>query len=98
MFFAIILDLAGGRPDAFARGAGEPAALGRGGCGVEAGGKYLLLGRGEERSGGRTKTALLANAMEAVIGAIYLDAGLEAARKLIEVRVIAPALDRCANN
>jgi ribonuclease III len=55
-------------------------------------GKFLLLGRGEERSGGRTKTALLANAMEAVIGAIYLDAGLEAARKLIEVRVIAPVI------
>ena len=47
-------------------------------------GKYLLLGRGEERSGGRIKTALLANAMEAVIGAVYLDAGLEAARGLIE--------------
>ena len=56
-------------------------------------GKYLLLGRGEERSGGRTKTALLANAMEAVIGAVYLDAGLEAARRLIEARVIAPMVD-----
>lgn len=55
-------------------------------------GKYLLLGRGEERSGGRAKTALLANAMEAVIGAIYLDAGLEAARKLIEDRVISPVI------
>ncbi len=53
-------------------------------------GNYLLLGHGEERSGGRTKTALLANAMEAVIGALYLDAGLEAARRLIESRVIAP--------
>lgn len=55
-------------------------------------GKYLLLGRGEERSGGRTKTALLANAMEAVIGALYLDAGLETARRLIEERVIAPVV------
>ena len=55
-------------------------------------GKYLLLGRGEERSGGRTKTALLANAMEAVIGALYLDAGLEAARRQIEERVVAPAV------
>jgi ribonuclease-3 len=53
-------------------------------------GKFLLLGRGEERSGGRSKTALLANAMEAVIGAVYLDAGIEAARRLIEARVIAP--------
>lgn len=55
-------------------------------------GKYLLLGRGEERSGGRTKTALLANAMEAVIGALYLDGGLEAARRVIETRVIAPSV------
>jgi ribonuclease-3 len=53
-------------------------------------GRFLLLGRGEERSGGRTKTALLANAMEAVIGAVYLDAGLEAARALIDARVIGP--------
>jgi ribonuclease-3 len=55
-------------------------------------GNYLLLGRGEERSGGRMKTALLANAMEAVIGAVYLDAGLETARKLIDERVIAPVI------
>jgi len=55
-------------------------------------GRYLLLGRGEERSGGRTKTALLANAMEAVIGALYLDAGLEAVRRLIEDRAIAPVV------
>lgn len=55
-------------------------------------GRFLLLGRGEERSGGRTKMALLANAMEAVIGAIYLDAGLEAARTLIEARVIRPTV------
>ena len=55
-------------------------------------GKYLLLGKGEERSGGRAKTALLANAMEAVIGAVYLDEGLDAARRLIEARVIAPSI------
>ncbi len=55
-------------------------------------GRFLLLGRGEERSGGRTKMALLANAMEAVIGAIYLDAGLEAARALIDARVITPSV------
>jgi ribonuclease III len=55
-------------------------------------GKYLRLGRGEDRSGGRAKAALLANAMEAVIGAIYLDAGLDAARQLIEARVIAPTV------
>jgi ribonuclease III len=55
-------------------------------------GRFLLLGRGEERSGGRTKTALLANAMEAVIGALYLDAGLDPARALIDSRVITPVL------
>jgi ribonuclease-3 len=53
-------------------------------------GRYLLLGRGEERSGGRAKLALLANAMEAVLGAVYLDAGLEAARQAIERLVIEP--------
>jgi ribonuclease-3 len=42
-------------------------------------GKYLLLGRGEEKTGGRTKPALLADAYEALIAAVYLDAGLEAA-------------------
>ncbi len=55
-------------------------------------GKYLRLGRGEERSGGRAKTALLANAMEAVIGALYTDAGLGPAERLIEVRVIEPSV------
>jgi ribonuclease-3 len=53
-------------------------------------GKHLRLGRGEERSGGREKRALLANAMEAVIGALYLDGGIDAARRLIEARVLAP--------
>ena len=38
--------------------------------------EHLLLGKGEERSGGRKKTAILANAMEAVLAAMYLDAGL----------------------
>jgi ribonuclease III len=55
-------------------------------------GRYLRLGRGEDRSGGRAKTALLANAMEAVIGALYLDAGLDAVQRLIESRVIAPTV------
>jgi ribonuclease III len=46
-------------------------------------GKYLRLGRGEEKTGGRTKPALLADAYEALIAAIYLDAGLEAARGFV---------------
>lgn len=46
-------------------------------------GPFLLLGRGEEKTGGRRKTALLADACEALIAAIYLDAGLDAARDFI---------------
>lgn len=46
-------------------------------------GDYLLLGRGEEDSGGRHKGSLLADVFEALIGAIYLGAGLEAARGFI---------------
>ena len=55
-------------------------------------GSLLLLGRGEEQSGGRKKTALLANALEAVIAALYLDGGLDAARAFIEKYIIEPAL------
>src|SRR5213593_4128141 len=46
-------------------------------------GSYLQLGKGEEKTGGRTKQALLVDAFEAVIGAIYLDGGLEEARRVI---------------
>ncbi|HTQ78938.1 MAG TPA: ribonuclease III [Thermoanaerobaculia bacterium] len=46
-------------------------------------GELLRLGVGEERSGGRGKTSLLANSMEAVFGAVYLDGGIEAARSVI---------------
>lgn len=46
-------------------------------------GKYLLLGRGEEMSGGRRRNSILADAAEAVIGAVYLDQGYEAARDFI---------------
>jgi ribonuclease III len=55
-------------------------------------GEYLLLGRCEEMSGGRGKRALLANTMEAVIAAIYLDGGLEQARAVIQ-RHLLPAND-----
>src|SRR5713226_6102163 len=51
-------------------------------------GDYLRLGRGEEMSGGREKKALLSDAVEALIAALYLDAGLEATRVFIESRVI----------
>jgi ribonuclease-3 len=46
-------------------------------------GDWLLLGQGEEASGGRTKQSNLANAMEALIGAIYLDQGVAAARRFV---------------
>ncbi len=47
-------------------------------------GQEILLGKGEELSGGRDKTSIVADAMEAVLGAVYLDRGLGAARDLIE--------------
>jgi ribonuclease-3 len=47
-------------------------------------GHYLLLGRGEEITQGRTKPSLLANALEAILAAIYLDGGLEAASRVIQ--------------
>ena len=46
-------------------------------------GRYLRLGRGEEKTGGREKPAVLADAYEAVVAAIYLDAGLDAARQFV---------------
>jgi ribonuclease-3 len=46
-------------------------------------GRYLLMGRGEETSGGRERTSTLADAFEALIGAIYLDGGLDAAKNFI---------------
>jgi ribonuclease-3 len=46
-------------------------------------GDHLLLGRGEEKSGGRQKQALIANGYEALIAAIYLDGGIAAARTFI---------------
>ena len=51
-------------------------------------GDFLFLGRGEEMSGGRAKKALLADAMEALIAAIYLEGGLDAVRPFIETHVV----------
>ncbi|HMN19467.1 MAG TPA: ribonuclease III [Candidatus Moranbacteria bacterium] len=50
--------------------------------------KYLLMSRGEAKDTGRARQYLLANAMEAIIGAIYLDQGYEAAKKFILENVI----------
>jgi len=46
-------------------------------------GDFLRFGRGEEKSGGRSKDALLADALEAITGAIFLDGGLEAATRFV---------------
>ncbi len=46
-------------------------------------GEHLLLGKGEELSGGREKPSILADAMEAIIGAVYLADGLDGATKLV---------------
>jgi len=54
-------------------------------------GPMLLLGRGEAHSGGQRKPALLANAVEAVIAALFLDGGLEPAREFIHHHIIEPA-------
>jgi ribonuclease-3 len=55
--------------------AAHARALGLGGC--------LILSRGEENSGGRTRPSTLADAFEALLGAVYLDGGFEGARKFI---------------
>ena len=57
-------------------------------------GEHLRLGRGEDRSGGRRKAAVIADACEAVIAAIYLDGGLDAARTFVERELAAGARRR----
>ncbi len=54
-------------------------------------GRYLRLGRGEERQGGRRKDSLLADVVEALLAAVYLDGGLEAARQLAARLFAGPA-------
>jgi len=55
-------------------------------------GDIVLLGKGEELSGGRDKSSILADALEAVFGAVYLDRGLDVSRELIE-RLFRPRMD-----
>ncbi|BDI21861.1 ribonuclease III [Herbiconiux sp. L3-i23] len=55
-------------------------------------GRYLLLGKGEELTGGRDKSSILADATEALIGAAYLSAGSEPAEALV-LRLVEPLLD-----
>ncbi len=54
-------------------------------------GSVLKLGRGEDRGGGRSNPRLLGDALEAIIAAVYLDAGVEAATKLV-VRMLGSAI------
>lgn len=55
-------------------------------------GDALRLGRGEERTGGRTKPRLLASALEACVGAVFLDGGLGAAHEVAR-RILSPAIE-----
>jgi len=55
-------------------------------------GEIVLLGKGEELSGGRDKASILADALEAVFGAVYLDRGLDVAGDLIE-RLFRPRME-----
>ena len=59
-------------------------------------GEFLRLGHGEEKSGGRSKPALLVDSLEAVLAALYLDGGMEAARQFILRHILEPELKRLA--
>lgn len=59
--------------------------------------KMLILGKGEEMSGGRKKRAILADAVEAVIGAYYLDSGYKAAEKLV-LSFMIPEIEKVLTN
>src|SRR5712692_9581370 len=56
-------------------------------------GEHLRLGRGEEKTGGREKQTLLADTFEAVVAAVYLDAGLSGARELLQWVLFEQALE-----
>ncbi|MBO3142237.1 ribonuclease III [Dermatophilus congolensis] len=58
-------------------------------------GDYLLLGRGEESTGGRNKASILADTMEALIGTVYLERGLEGARVFVH-HILDPLLEKSA--
>jgi ribonuclease III len=59
-------------------------------------GKHLRLSRGEERSGLRRKSTVLSNTMEAVMGALFLDGGLDTVRTFVASRVMGEAAERLA--
>jgi ribonuclease-3 len=57
----------------------------------------LLLGKGEAGAGGRSKPSILSDALEAVLGAVYIDGGAPSAYEVIE-RLIGPEIGRAINN
>jgi ribonuclease-3 len=59
-------------------------------------GDHLLLGKGEDAAGGREKVSILSDAMEAVLGAVYLDGGVERTFQVIE-RLFLPRLERAVS-
>lgn len=59
-------------------------------------GSFIRLGRGEEGTGGRDKASILADTLEAVIGAVYLDQGLDAAGELVH-RLFDPLIEKSSN-
>ena len=56
-------------------------------------GSYISLGRGEEQGGGRTRPSILADAVEAVLAAVYLDGGFAAEKRIIDRFILANALN-----
>jgi ribonuclease III len=59
---------------------------------------FMLLSKGEAKDIGKARDVILANAMEAVIGAVYLDKGYESSEELIEKFIISPFLDEIIEN
>ena len=60
-------------------------------------GDYIRLGHGEERSGGRERPSILADAVEAVLAAVYLDGGIGSARKLIQKFILDREAEKSAS-
>ncbi len=60
--------------------------------------EFILLSRGEAKDTGRAREVILANAMEAVIGAIYLDSGYQGVKKIIDQFIVDPYLNQIIKN
>ncbi len=58
---------------------------------------FILIGRGEEFSGGRSKKAILADATEAIIGAYFIDSGFEASKEFV-LKLLIPEIDKVLQN